>query len=96
MTGTDTSPPTALGSALLGLKADRLPVYTVGVGAESLARDIQVDRVSAPPSVLKGSSLLLDVTLTQTGYAGETVTVDVEDDGQIVGSAKVTLPRRIT
>lgn len=89
--GADTSD-SALTNALLGLKAEKLPVYTVGVGKESLARDVQIDRVTTPPSVLMGSSLLLDVTLTHTGYAGETVTVDVEDEGRIVGSAKVTLP----
>ena len=88
--GADTSE-TALAPALLGLKAERLPVYTVGVGKESLTRDLQVDRVSAPPSVLVGNSLLVDVTLSHTGLSGETATVDVEDEGRIVGSEKVTL-----
>ena len=82
----------ALSDAILGLKAERLPVFTVGVGSEALPRDIQVDRVSTPRSVLLGASLMLDVTVTQTGYSGQTVTVDVEDDGRIVGSEKVTLP----
>jgi uncharacterized membrane protein len=89
--GADTSD-TTLTSALLGLKAEKLPVYTVGVGQETLAKDVQIDRVTTPPSVLVGSSLLLDVTLRHTGYAGEAVTVDVEDEGRIVGSEKVTLP----
>ena len=30
--------------------------------------------------------------LAQTGYAGQTVTLDVEDDGRIVGSQPVPLP----
>ena len=30
--------------------------------------------------------------MTQTGYAGRTVTVDVEDEGRIVGSEQVRLP----
>ena len=42
--------------------------------------------------MLKGASLLVDVVITQTGYAGQTVTLDVEDDGRIVGSQKVQLP----
>jgi len=82
----------ALSDAILGLKAERLPVFTVGVGSEALPKDIQVDRVSTPRSVLLGASLMLDVTVTQSGYSGQTVTVDVEDDGRIVGSEKVTLP----
>jgi uncharacterized membrane protein len=42
--------------------------------------------------VLKGASLLVDAVITQSGYAGQTVTLDVEDDGRIVGSQKVQLP----
>ena len=88
--GADTSE-TALAPALLGLKAEKLPVYTVGVGKETLTTDLQVDRVSAPPSVLVGNSLLVDVTLSHTGLSGQTATVDVEDEGRIVGSEKVKL-----
>ncbi len=67
-------------------------MFTVGVGSEKLPRDIQIDRVSTPRTVLKNASLLLDVIVRQTGYAGKTVTVDVEDEGRIVGSEKVELP----
>jgi len=89
--GADTSE-ASLSDALLGLKAEKLPVYTVGVGSARLPRDVQVDRVSVPRSVLKDASLLLDVVVTHTGYAGRTVTVDVEDEGRIVGSEQVRLP----
>jgi uncharacterized membrane protein len=89
--GADTSD-ASLADALLGLKAERLPVYTVGVGSAQLPRDVQIDRVSTPRSVLKDASLLVDVVVTNTGYAGRTVTIDVEDDGRIVGSEKVELP----
>ncbi|HET9363344.1 MAG TPA: glutamine amidotransferase [Vicinamibacterales bacterium] len=81
-----------LDDALLGLKAAKLPVFTVGVGAERLSHDVQIDRVSTPRTVLKDASLLLDVVVRQTGYGGRSVTVDVEDEGRIVGSEKVTLP----
>ena len=84
----------ALNETLLALKAEKLPVFTVGVGAEALPRDIQIDRVSTPRTVLKDASLLLDVVVRQTGYNGRTVTVDVEDEGRIVGSEKVQLPDR--
>ena len=89
--GADTTD-TSIADALLGLKAEKLPVFTVGVGSEKLPRDIQIDRVSTPRTVLKNASLLLDVIVRQTGYAGRTVTVDVEDEGRIVGSEKVELP----
>ncbi len=89
--GADTSE-ASLSTALLGLKAEKLPVFTVGVGSEQLPRDIQVDRVSTPRSVLKDAALLVDVVLTHSGFGGQTVTVDVEDEGRIVGSEKVVLP----
>jgi uncharacterized membrane protein len=89
--GADTTD-TSIADALLGLKAEKLPVFTVGVGSEKLARDVQIDRVSTPRTVLKNASMLLDVIVRQTGYPGKTVTVDVEDEGRIVGSEKVELP----
>jgi uncharacterized membrane protein len=89
--GADTTD-AALTESLLGLKAAGLPVFTVGVGRETLTRDIQIDRVNTPRSVLKGTSLLIDVVITQSGYAGQTVAVDVEDEGRIVGSQQVKLP----
>jgi uncharacterized membrane protein len=89
--GADTTD-TAIGEALLGLKAEKLPVFTVGVGSEQLPRDIQIDRVSTPRTALKNASLLIDVLVRQTGYNGRTVTVDIEDEGRIIGSEKVQLP----
>ncbi len=35
---------------------------------------------------------MIDAVITQTGYAGETVSLDVEDEGRIVGSQEVKLP----
>ncbi|MGE0043465.1 MAG: glutamine amidotransferase [Vicinamibacterales bacterium] len=82
----------ALGESILALKAAGIPVSTVGVGQPRLARDIQVGRVTTPRTALKGTSLVVDVVLTQTGYDGETVTLDVEDEGRIVGSQAVQFP----
>jgi uncharacterized membrane protein len=89
--GADTTDAT-VADALLASKAEALPVFTVGVGQETLSHDIQVGRVSVPRTALKGTSLLVDAVLTQTGYAGQTVTLDVEDEGRIVGSQPVRLP----
>lgn len=89
--GADTTNGTVT-DALLASKAESLPVFTVGVGQETLSKDIQVGRVSVPRTALKGTSLLVDAVLTQTGYAGQTVTLDVEDNGRIVGSQPVRLP----
>ncbi|PYQ82951.1 MAG: hypothetical protein DMG01_00060 [Acidobacteria bacterium] len=61
---------------------------------ESLAslNDIQVTRVETPRAVLKGTALVVDVVLSQTGYGGRTVPLSVEDDGRIVNTQEVKLP----
>lgn len=89
--GADTKE-SGLGESLLALKSQGVPVFTVGVGRETLERDIQIGRVSTPRTALKGTTLMVDVVLTQTGYAGQTVHVDVEDEGRIVGTHEVKLP----
>ena len=82
----------ALSTALLSMKAAALPVFTVGIGEDRLSRDIQLDRVNTPRRALKGTSLLIDAVVRQTGYAGETVMLDVEDGGRLVGSQPFQLP----
>ena len=89
--GADTSADT-LDEPLASLKARQIPVFPVGVGADRFARDIQVTRVETPRSTLKGTSLAVDVVISQTGYAGQSVALQVEDEGRIVNSQNVTLP----
>ena len=81
-----------LADALLPLQAAAVPVFTVGLGREEYSRDIQLSRVDTPRSVLKGASLVVDVVVAQTGYRGENVTLQVEDEGRIVADEEVTLP----
>jgi uncharacterized membrane protein len=89
--GADTSQGT-LDASLASLKARSIPVFTVGVGQSHFSRDIQVTRVETPRTTLKGTSLSVDVVVNQTGYAGSTVKLNVEDEGRIVGSQEVRLP----
>ena len=81
-----------LNASLLGLRSASVPVYTVGVGREEFQRDIEVRRASTPRSVLKGTSLVVDVVIAQTGYGGQRVPLVVEDEGRIVASQEVELP----
>jgi uncharacterized membrane protein len=89
--GADTSD-AAIDETIASLKARQIPVFTVGVGQERFARDVQVTRVETPRTALKGTSLVVNVVLTQTGYAGAKVPLNVEDEGRIVGTQEVTLP----
>ena len=78
--GADTSD-ASLDEPLASLKARSIPVFTVGLGEERFSKDIQVTRVETPRAVLKGTSLVVDVMLSQTGYSGQSVTLNVEDEG---------------
>ncbi|MBI3493308.1 MAG: hypothetical protein HY047_16235 [Acidobacteria bacterium] len=89
--GADTSD-AAIDETLASLKARSIPVFTVGVGADRFQRDIQVTRVETPRSVLKGTALVVDVVLSQTGYGGQNVPITVEDDGRIISTQEVALP----
>jgi hypothetical protein len=82
----------SLDDSLSRLKARSIPVFTVGLGQEHFAHDVQITRVETPRSTLKGTSLSVDVVVSQTGYAGATVPLTVEDQGRLVSSQNVTLP----
>lgn len=89
--GADTSD-ASIDEPLASLKARSIPVFTVGLGQDHFTRDIQVTRVETPRSALKGTSLVVDVVVTQNGYGGRTVPLMVEDEGRIVASQPITLP----
>ncbi len=89
--GADTTD-TVLDASIAALGAQAMPVFTVGVGEERLSRDVQVTRVETPRRALKGTSLVVDVVVSQTGYAGTSVPIVVEDGGRVVATEDVTLP----
>jgi hypothetical protein len=81
----------ALTESLVPLQAAGVPVFTVGLGEESISPDIELGRVELPRTVLEGSSLIVDVVVTQTGFGRRTVPVIVEDDTRILGQEDVQL-----
>lgn len=81
-----------LNESLLALRASSVPVYTVGVGREQFERDIEVRRVSTPRAVLRGTSTMVDVVISQNGFGGRRVPLIVEDEGRVVNSQEVVLP----
>ncbi|MEQ1857214.1 MAG: hypothetical protein ABL963_12115 [Longimicrobiales bacterium] len=81
-----------LTEAIVPLQAAGVPVFTVGVGEESIAPDIELGRVELPRTALAGSTLMVDVVVTQDGFrAGTTVPVIVEDDTRILVEESIEL-----
>ena len=83
--------PASLQSELLALRAAGIPVYSLGIGAEHYARDIELTAVQMPGSVLRGSRLLAAVTVSQQGYDGTTLELRVEDDNRILHKQPIRL-----
>ena len=77
---------------LLALKARGVPVFTVGLGKDRFAHDVELTRVEVPSSVLKGTSVTAEVRIAQRGLGGSKVQLQVEDAGRLVQSQEVALP----
>jgi len=82
-----------LTEALVPLQAAGVPVFSVGLGDESIEPDIELGRVELPRAVLEGSTLMVDVVVTQSGYGQRTVPIIVEDDTRILAEETVELGR---
>lgn len=81
----------ALTEALVPLQASGVPVFTVGVGDEAITPDIEMGRVELPRAVLEGSTLMVDVVVTQFGFGERSVPIIVEDDTRILAEETVEL-----
>ena len=82
----------ALGDALVPLQAAGVPVFTVGVGEEVISPDIELGRVEMPRAALQGSSLIVDVIVTQRGLrAGSLVPLVVEDETRVLATEDIEL-----
>ena len=83
---------TPLGDELLSLRARSVPVFTVGIGRDRFDKDIEIRRVEAARTAVKGSAIVADVLVRQRGYGGQRVSLVVEDEGRVIASDEVALP----
>jgi uncharacterized membrane protein len=74
------------------LRARGVPLFTVGLGRERFAKDVELTRVEIPSSVLKGTSITAEVRVAQRGFGGAQVQLQVEDSGRLLQSQEITLP----
>ncbi len=81
-----------LDAALLGLRARKVPVYSVGVGQARFDRDVAVERVTAAATSLTGGTVLVDAAVRLRGTGNDPVIVTAEADGRIVATDTVRAP----
>ena len=68
--------PVAVARILSSVRGDEspAPVFTIPVGSEQAAPDVAVVEIAAPPLVAKDDTVSVEVTLSSSGLAGQTVT----------------------
>lgn len=71
--------------------AREIPVFTLGVGQERIARDVAITQVAAANTILDNSVFDVQVDLHHNGYSGRQVTLRVMDGETEVTSRQVTL-----
>lgn len=79
--------------SLARLESRRIPFYTVGVGTDEITRDAEIVKVSAPREMLKESTAVVDVSFRSHGFSGRKATLYVRENGVLLKSEEVTLPR---
>jgi uncharacterized membrane protein len=73
------------------LRNHRIPVYTVGFGAEQSSRDVEIEDVVVASRALAGSRLSATVRFQQHGYGGSRSTLSVRDGAQVLNSREIAL-----
>src|SRR6202521_2187016 len=72
-------------------RSRRIPVHTVGFGAEQVAHDVEINDAVVAPRALADSRLAAKVTLHQRGYAGQKAMLTVRDGGKVLAGRQITL-----
>jgi uncharacterized membrane protein len=75
---------------ITALRNRRIPVHTVGFGAERIPRDVEIDDALVTPHAMAGSRLNVTISFHQRGYAGQNSTILVRDGGKVLASRPIT------
>lgn len=68
-----------------------VPVYPVRVGQETMPTDAKILAVRANPIAFSGEPTPLEIEIASTGLAGSTISVEVSDQGTVLGTRQITL-----
>jgi uncharacterized membrane protein len=75
------------------LQSRGIPVFTVGVGNEAINRDVELIRAVTPRTSLKDATIAAEVSFRAHGLAGRPATIQVRENGILLKSEQVSLPR---
>jgi len=72
------------GEAAAEWKARKIPVFSLGVGQEESAQDVQIDDVVMPRTALPDAVISTAVTVRQRGYIGRSARLEIRDGNEIL------------
>jgi uncharacterized membrane protein len=78
-----------LSETLIDLRSRQIPVFTIGLGRERFAKDIEITRVEVPASVLQGSSVVASLAIKATGAGRSPLKLTVEDEGRVLSAQDI-------
>lgn len=78
-------------ATIAALRSRRIPVHTVGFGAERMNHDVEIDDATLAPRALANSRMAATITFHQDGFSGQKATLSVRDGDKLLASRDVTL-----
>ena len=82
---------TALQASAQRLKAAGVPVYTLGLGQERFARDLEISAVQLPAKALRDSTVQAQIQIRQRGFGGREVPLTVLQGQKILSQRMLEL-----
>ncbi len=73
------------------LGARQIPIFSVGVGQESIPQDVGIVDVSSAKTVLEGSVFTVQAGIIHQGFEGQEIEISVRDGEEVVAAEIVTL-----
>ncbi|MBM3265732.1 MAG: hypothetical protein FJY97_20245, partial [candidate division Zixibacteria bacterium] len=81
----------ALTGATDYLKSQKVPVFSVGVGGNRIAKDIEILKVATSKTLTTGSITDLYVTIKSSGYEGRAVDLEIREGARLVRTENIRL-----
>lgn len=76
---------------IAAIRGQRIPVHTIGLGAEQMKKDVEITTVELPQRTLPDSRLAALVTFHQHGYTGQKAKITIRDNNKVLAAQDVTL-----
>jgi hypothetical protein len=76
---------------LAALRNRRIPVHTVGYGAERPAHDVEIEEVNVAAKAVADARVASAISLTQYRYTGQTARLTVRDGNKLLAARDITL-----